>query len=68
MDLKANFIREHYKKLIENREFDEFDILGFLIFIRSFIKPNKQYPLIEEFLLLFEFVFRNLKVEKIRRS
>ena len=49
MDLKAKFIMEHYKKLIENREFDEFDILGFLIFIRSFIKPNKQYPLIEEF-------------------
>ena len=49
MDLKANFIMEHYKKLIENREFDEFDILGFLIFIRSFIKPNKQYLLIEEF-------------------
>ena len=49
MDSKANFMMEHYKKLIENRDFDEFDILGFLIFIRSFIKPNKQYPLIEEF-------------------
>ena len=29
MDLKAKFIMEHYKKLIENREFDDLDILGF---------------------------------------
>lgn len=49
MDLKANLILEHYKQLIENREFDEFDILGFLIFIRNFIKSSKNFVLIKEF-------------------
>ena len=37
MDLKAKFMLKNYKELIENRAFNEFDILGFLIFIRSFI-------------------------------
>lgn len=49
MDLKASFMLEHYRQLIENREFDEFDILGFLIFIRNYIKISKNFVLIEEF-------------------
>ena len=49
MDLKAKFMLKNYKELIENRAFDEFDILGFLIFIRSFIYKNSKYKLIEEF-------------------
>lgn len=28
---------EHYKKLIENRKFDEYDIIGFLVLIREHI-------------------------------
>jgi len=49
MNLKAKFILKHYKELLENRKFTEFDILGFLIFIRSFIHKNPKYRLIEEF-------------------
>lgn len=49
MDLKAMFILKHYRELLENRKFTEFDILGFLIFIRSFIDKNPKYRLIEEF-------------------
>lgn len=32
---------QHYKKLIENRKFDEYDIIGFLILIRDYINRNK---------------------------
>lgn len=48
MDAKANLILKHYKLLIEARQFDEFDILGFLIFIRSYI-PSGKYQYIREF-------------------
>lgn len=32
---------QHYKKLIENRKFDEYDIMGFLVLIREYINPKK---------------------------
>lgn len=48
MDAKANLILKHYKQLIETRRFDEFDILGFLIFIRGYI-PKGKYQYIREF-------------------
>lgn len=41
MDEKAKVILGHYKDKIENRTFDEYDIFGFLIFIRSYIKGCK---------------------------
>lgn len=41
MDTKEKLILFHYKKLIENREFDEYDVLGFLIFIRRHIDEYK---------------------------
>ena len=43
MDEKEAIIFSHYKRLIESRGFNEYDILGFLIFIRRHIKnefPN----------------------------
>lgn len=36
----------HYRSIIENRSFDEYDILGFLIFIRARIRS---YKLVLEF-------------------
>lgn len=38
-DEKERIMLNHYKKIIEEREFDEYDILGFLIFVRE--KLNK---------------------------
>lgn len=32
---------EHYKQLIENRKFDEYDIMGFLVLIREYLDPKK---------------------------
>ena len=40
MDEKAIKILEHYKIIIENENFDEYDILGFLIFIRNYLDKN----------------------------
>ena len=40
MDDKAKKILEHYRKVIEDEKFDEYDILGFLIFIRSYLDKN----------------------------
>lgn len=31
---------EHYRKLIENRKFDEYDIIGFLVLIREYINKT----------------------------
>jgi len=42
-DKKANIMLEHYKHIIKERTFDEYGILGFLIFIRDYIK-NYSYP------------------------
>lgn len=48
MDNKEQQIMIHYKKLIETNTFDEYDILGFLIFIRRHLS-YKEYPYITEF-------------------
>lgn len=47
MDEKECIIFDHYKRIIESQMFDEYDILGFLIFIRSHIING--YPIIREF-------------------
>ena len=31
----------HYKYLIENRKFDEYDIIGFLVLIREYLNKDK---------------------------
>jgi len=50
MDKKAEQILEYYKGIIKNRVFLEYDILGFLIFIREYIKnDNEKYKYIIEF-------------------
>ena len=36
---------EHYKQLIENRKFDEYDIMGFLVLIREYL-DSKKNPII----------------------
>ncbi len=41
MDNKAKQIMKHYKVLFENRLFDEYDVLGFLIFIRTYLDESK---------------------------
>ena len=47
MNTKEKIMIEHYKKIIENRSFDEYDIFGFLILIRRHI-PKGDFPLIIE--------------------
>ena len=50
MDKKAEFIFKHYKECLEKRTFDEYDILGFLIFMREYIKNDKtRYKYINDF-------------------
>ena len=39
--MKNDVILSHYKYLIENYLFDEYDILGFLIFIREQIDDSR---------------------------
>lgn len=41
MDKKEKQILEHYKKILDERKFDEYDILGFLIFIRRHLDQEK---------------------------
>lgn len=48
MDNKAVMMLAHYKKILEEKTFDEYDILGFLIFIRSHL-PKARYQHIREF-------------------
>lgn len=48
MDKKEQQIMNHYKAIIESNKFDEYDILGFLIFIRRHLDSGK-YPYIKEF-------------------
>lgn len=43
MDIKEQKMLEHYKQIIENREFDEYDILGFLILIREHLGTESNY-------------------------
>ena len=47
MDQKAEAILTHYRNIISRNAFDEYDILGFLIFIRSYIDKDT-YPSIYE--------------------
>ncbi len=47
MDRKEIEILNYYRNIIERKEFDEYDILGFLIFIRKHIE--KEYTYIAEF-------------------
>lgn len=47
-DKKEELIIKHYGKLLENKEFNEYDVLGFLIVIRRFI-TDKEFPNIHEF-------------------
>lgn len=49
MDKKAQAILKHYKNKIESRSFDEYDILGFLIFIRKYIENNIGLETIHDF-------------------
>ena len=48
----------HYKKILEEKTFDEYDILGFLIFIRSHF-PKERYQQIREFADLVAHRHRN---------
>ena len=67
--MKNNIILEHYKKLFINYMFDEYDILGFLIFIREQIdKSTCQF--IQEFADLIAHRTRNQGIirENIVRS
>ena len=45
---KEQVILNHYKQLIEGQMFDEFDLIGFFIFIRSIIQKSN-YPNIFDF-------------------
>ena len=40
-DKKEQKILEHYKMLLENSLFDEYDILAFLIFLRRHLDKNR---------------------------
>lgn len=43
MDKKAEAMLLHYKELIDNNLFDEYDLLGFLILIRPYLKAKYKY-------------------------
>lgn len=43
VDIKEQKMLQHYKNIIENRTFDEYDILGFLIFIRRHLEDSQKY-------------------------
>lgn len=47
MDIKEQHIFQHYVDILEKRMFDEYDILGFFIFIRRHL-DKKKYPAIAE--------------------
>lgn len=46
MDEKAKLMMKHYSQIVENRLFDEYDILGFLVFVRDYLKEKGNYPYI----------------------
>lgn len=49
LDKKESVILKHYEKLFYEYAFDEYDIRGFLMFIREHIREEKKYPCILEF-------------------
>lgn len=49
MDKKEQIMLEHYRGLISERKFDEYDVYAFLIFIRRHIIKNSNYQYIAEF-------------------
>ena len=59
MDKKGKMILYHYTNLLETRKFDEFDILGFLIFIRDYVSSS-DYPYIRDFAHLVAHRRRNI--------
>ena len=58
LDDKEKVILNHYKEIIEKRNFDEYDILGFLIFIREKLDKGK-FSIIPEFADLIAHRHRN---------
>lgn len=61
--MKENVILNHYKYLFENYLFDEYDLLGFLIFIRERIN-ELDCPFIQEFCDLIAHRKRNKGIIK----
>ena len=47
LTIKEKSMLEHYKELIEKSEFDEYDIYGFLVFVREYL-PKGKWQLIKE--------------------
>lgn len=58
LDDKEKVILNHYKEIIEKRSFDEYDILGFLIFIREKVDKGI-FSIIPEFADLIAHRHRN---------
>lgn len=58
LDLKEQSILNHYRMIIENYDFDEYDIIGFLIFIRQEVEKN-HFNLILEFCNMIAHRLRN---------
>jgi len=65
MDEKAKLILSNYKIKLEELSFDELDILGFLIFIREYVR-NDDFPSVHEFCNLI--AHRNRDRGKVCRS
>lgn len=70
MDIKEFSMFNHYKYLIENRLFDEYDVYAFLILIRSHI-PKGNFQLFHEYCDIVAhrekekgIIFNNLKIAK----
>lgn len=47
MDEKEKILMKHYKKIIEEQKFDEYDILGFLILIRRHLNSELHSNILE---------------------
>lgn len=43
LDSKETIMINHYKEILQNRKFDEYDFLGFLIVIRRHIEKEEKY-------------------------
>lgn len=57
--MKSDVILKHYREIIEERKFDEYDILGFMIFIRKFIERDNGLKRITDFANLIAHRDRN---------
>ena len=53
LDAKEKMMISHYSSIFTDYNFDEYDVLGFLIVVRRVIRNNRKYRNILEFADLY---------------